>query len=236
MAEACSCGFEDCLLCGAQIASTDAPVAVCEDGKLLDKMGFAPGDVLAVQGLPLERLFFLTAGEAKVLSNRPSGRQQLLYTLGAGEVVGLEALASGIASATVTALTPIQACSISCATAEDLFATDSHTSFRGLRYLLQEREKSWERIQNLGMLGARERIAAFLLSLPEGISGSDGIPLVFSREEIGELTGLTLETVSRHMAALRRDGVIAEDRRGRIRLLDPDALRDLADMAAEETG
>lgn len=236
MPEACSCGFEACLLCGARLATAPEPVPVCEDSTLLGQAELNPGETLTVQGLPLERLFFLTAGEVKVLSSRPSGRQQLLYTLGPGEVVGLEALANGIASATVIALTPTRACSLSLATAKDLFASDSHATFRGLHYLLQEREKSWQRIQNLGMPGARERIAAFLLTLPEGISESRATPLVFSREEIGELTGLTLETVSRHMAALKRDGVIAEDRRGLVRLLDPDTLRDLADMASGETG
>lgn len=55
--------------------------------------------------------------------------------------------------------------------------------------------------------------------------------LRMSREEIGNYLGMTIETVSRTFAKLRKDGVVAVDHR-EIRILRPDELQTLASGAS----
>jgi CRP/FNR family transcriptional regulator len=65
---------------------------------------------------------------------------------------------------------------------------------------------------------AREKLAAFLVSLAQrdamaggrpAPSGRTTIVLPLSREAIADYLGLTIETTSRQMTALRKDGVFA---------------------------
>ncbi len=108
-----------------------------------------------------------------------------------------------------------------------MLRTDTDTAFRTLSHVLRELERSWGRIQDLGLLGARERIASVLLDLPRDREHPEQILLPFTREELSEVTGLTLETVSRHMSWLKRSGIIQEEK-GRILLRDHQALSELA--------
>ena len=73
-------------------------------------------------------------------------------------------------------------------------------------------------------------MASFLLALvPPGINGSPAgpLPLPLSRQEIGEMLGLTVETVSRLMSEFKRENII-EAPRGTVRILDIKRLRSLA--------
>lgn len=80
---------------------------------------------------------------------------------------------------------------------------------------------------------ARSKVAGFLLAMaraasesPCHASGSFELPL--SREEIAGVLGLTIETVSRQIGSLEKDGVVEREGRRGIRLLDPRRLEALA--------
>lgn len=60
----------------------------------------------------------------------------------------------------------------------------------------------------LGRKNAQERIAAFLLELAERLSCKGDITLPMSRQDIADYLGLTIETVSRTLTQLERDGLI----------------------------
>ena len=52
------------------------------------------------------------------------------------------------------------------------------------------------------------------------------VPLPLTREEIANFLGLTLETVSRQMSALKKDGVIGFSDRKSFKVIDLAALHD----------
>ena len=72
--------------------------------------------------------------------------------------------------------------------------------------------RSLERAQNhmllLGRKTAMEKIATFLLDLAERMADHDAIDLPMSRTDIADHLGLTIETVSRSLTHLERDGII----------------------------
>ena len=82
----------------------------------------------------------------------------------------------------------------------------------------------------LGRKTAREKIATFLSMLVRRTNlhgfGADTVELSLplSRDEIGNYLGLTLETVSRQLNALKNEGLIRFIDRRRFEVLDPQAL------------
>ena len=72
--------------------------------------------------------------------------------------------------------------------------------------------RSLERAQNhmllLGRKTAMEKIATFLMDLAERLADHDSIDLPMSRTDIADHLGLTIETVSRSLTQLEREGII----------------------------
>ena len=80
---------------------------------------------------------------------------------------------------------------------------------------------------------SKGRVAAFLLAMARAASHSPCDPaekfdLPMSRAEVAGLLGLTIETVSRQVTALERDGVIVRDGQRGIGIADPARLAALA--------
>jgi len=82
----------------------------------------------------------------------------------------------------------------------------------------------------LGCQKARERIASFLVRLADRVGAhcGDRLDLAMSRQDIGDHLGLTIETVSRTLTALRGTGEILIQNAHQIVLRDMAALRILA--------
>ena len=77
------------------------------------------------------------------------------------------------------------------------------------------------------------RVSAFLLTLARAANPRQGAPaarfdLVLTRGEIAALLGLTIETVSRQLTRLERDGIIRREGARGIRLQDSARLASLA--------
>lgn len=83
----------------------------------------------------------------------------------------------------------------------------------------------------LGRMTAMERVAAMLAWFFDRQGTPDEMHLPLNRCELGQLTGLTLETVSRQMRALEKARVIALPQPARIRVLDAFALNAMTGTA-----
>jgi CRP/FNR family transcriptional regulator, nitrogen fixation regulation protein len=60
----------------------------------------------------------------------------------------------------------------------------------------------------LGRKNAQERVAAFLMEMAERLHSAGSVELPMSRQDIADYLGLTIETVSRTLTQLERNGVI----------------------------
>lgn len=97
-----------------------------------------------------------------------------------------------------------------------------------------DRTRRWMLL--LGRMNAEQRIATFLLDLsdrmPErGCSPertAEALPLPLSRQQIADILGLTIETVSRQLTKLRASAVIDLPSRREVRIRDRKALSELA--------
>ena len=80
----------------------------------------------------------------------------------------------------------------------------------------------------LGRRGAAEKVAVFLLNWAGRTTKSGTLRLAMTRQDIADYLGLTIETVSRSLSQFERDGVIALSSIRDVRLLNNEALEDLA--------
>ncbi|MET0365040.1 MAG: helix-turn-helix domain-containing protein [Sphingobium sp.] len=91
-----------------------------------------------------------------------------------------------------------------------------------------DRARTWMLL--LGRRSAREKVAAFLLDMARRF-GRDAFDLPLNRQQIADILGTTIETVSRQLTALKREGLVDLPTRARVEIRDRQALEDRAEAA-----
>lgn len=97
--------------------------------------------------------------------------------------------------------------------------------------LVTELLRNLSRAQSHAVLLCRrsavEKVASFLLDWSRQPASGSTIALAMTRQDIGDYLGLTIETVSRTLSQLERDGVIELPTVRQIRIRDIEALTEL---------
>lgn len=190
----------------------------------IDDLALATGATLYHEGESAPGVYTLREGLIKLSRVTPDGRQRILRILRAGDVVGLEALATSHYDSEAVALTPAKVCRIP----KEVIHRLSRQSPRLHGRLLQKWQETlrqaddWLAAINFGT--ARQRVGQFILKMRQ--TADPSVSTLFSREDMGAMMDLKLETVSREISALVREGAIeALDRQGRLyRVLDAQRL------------
>ena len=193
---------------------------------------YSEGTRLFSEGEPPRGLFILCAGEAKLSANGPDGRAVTLRLVRKGEVLGLSSVVAN-KPYPITAETRIRS-QVAFISRDDflrLLAAHAEVSIRVAEHLSAELHTAWQQARLLALApSAQARLAQLLLQWAEerGQATRDGIriSLGLTQEAIGELTGISRETVSRLLAGFARRRLI-RTQGGSITLLRPDQLRSL---------
>ncbi|MFP5406807.1 MAG: helix-turn-helix domain-containing protein, partial [Gammaproteobacteria bacterium] len=186
------------------------------------------GDYLLRCGTPFESLFGVRAGSFKTVLLTQDGREQVVGFHLAGEILGLESIGSEFCGADAVALEDGEVVEIP-AQELDAEACREPASQRELLLLLAgEIQRTRRGLLLLGTMRAEERLAAFLLNLSGRLAArgwsSTQFLLRMTREEIGSLLGLKLETVSRILSRFQAEGLIAVRNRD-ITILEMESLK-----------
>ena len=195
---------------------------------LVQRRRLRPGEKLFTKGTPLNSLFAVRAGFLKTCALLPNGDQRILGFHIMGDVLGLDAIATGTHPTEAIALNGCEVCEIPTDRAERLMngRTSIATHFRQL--LSEQIADAGDRIVALGAMSARQRVAGFLLDLAERWAARGYSPnefdLCLTRKEIGSYLGLTFETVSRTLSFFDAQEWIAIDGR-HVRIRNHEALR-----------
>ncbi len=197
------------------------------------------GQHLFRAGDPLHMLYVLTSGSLKTSMADRDERVQVTGFSMPGELVGIEAIASGSYPCNVVAIEDSRCCGIRYSDLERLGhripALQSHLH----RAMSREINRDHELMFLLGNLSAEERTAHFLLNLsgryPLRGGGDELFRLAMSRREIASYLGLEVETISRVMTRLvtRR---ILEVRGKDIRVIDSKALQNILGEGGPDNG
>ncbi|MBW3167912.1 Crp/Fnr family transcriptional regulator [Qipengyuania flava] len=116
----------------------------------------------------------------------------------------------------------------------DRFARDHpRLEHKLLERTLTELDRSRRWMMLLGRMNAGQKVASFLLELTDrlgkaGAGGESFVTLPLSRQQMADVLGLTIETVSRQLSRLRSAGLIDTPSRREIVLRDRRQLEELA--------
>ena len=132
----------------------------------------------------------------------------------------------------VTATTDVVMCCFRKKPFETLIAETPHIAQRLLEMTLDELDAAREWMLLLGRKTAREKIASLISIIArreaalhkKKTSGQISVDLPLTREEMADYLGLTLETVSRQISALKKDGVITLEGNRHVSIPDLDRL------------
>lgn len=158
----------------------------------------------------------------KVLSD---GRRQIDAFHVAGDVFGFETGAEHRLSAEAVSdctLIPYRRRGF-----EVLAGRDDRVAGQLFSYAMRCLERAQEHSLLLGRRSASQKLATFLLEMVDRRCGNEVIDLAMTRQDIADYLGLTIETVSRTLSQLERDGVISLPSARRVCLKDHGALRHL---------
>lgn len=226
----------DCLT--TNLACKDCPIryrAVCahcekEDLATLEQTKFyrhyEAGEVVVWSADEMDFVATVISGVANLSQTMEDGRTQMVGLLFPSDFLGRPG--RGTATYTVTATTDLCLCCFRRRSFEALLKDTPRLASRLLEMALDELDAAREWMLLLGRKTAREKIASLLAILCRRESmlnkaspiGEMTIHLPLTREAMADYLGLTLETVSRQMTALRRDGVIAPLGKRRVTVLD----------------
>jgi len=190
---------------------------------------FEAGQTVVWAGDGMDFVGSVISGIATLSQAMEDGRTQMVGLLLPSDFVGRPGRAT--AAYDVVATSNLVMCCFRRKPFEEMMNATPHIAQRLLQMTLDDLDAAREWMLVLGRKTARERIASLLsiiarrdatLNMSRG-AGPMVFDLPLTREAMADYLGLTLETVSRQISALRKDGVI--ELQGKRHVTVPDVNR-----------
>ena len=177
------------------------------------------GDTVYQAGRPFTHLYVLNSGFVKMVNLSADGRDQIVSLKFRGDWLGFDGIADAVHDCDAIAMDtgevwaiPYDALLVACASRPRLMAA-LHGAMS--REIVGDRNS----LMSVCTLPADARVADFLRGWAQSLAlrglRTDQILLRMTRAEIGSYLGLTLETVSRALSRLAREGLISFADKGR---------------------
>jgi CRP/FNR family transcriptional regulator, nitrogen oxide reductase regulator len=193
----------------------------------------ATGAFFFRQGRAAAVLYVLLAGQVKMTQITPEGQQIILRVVGPGEMFGaVAALGEAVYPASAQAADACVALGWDSATITDLMERFPHLTLNALGIVVARVHEFQDRYRELATERVERRVARALLRLvPQvgrRVEGGVLLDLTLSRQDLAEMTGTTLFTVSRILSRWEQEGLI-ESGRERVVLRRPHSLVQIAE-------
>ena len=194
-----------------------------------------PGDYLFRAGDTFHFFYVLSEGFAKSCYVTEDGHQRTTGLHLRGDILGMDAIATATHGCDAIALDACEVLTVPYDTVLLHCQRNPELAHELLRAFSTEIRSDRELMLSMSTYSAEGRVATLLLEMScrcasRGLSATK-LKLHLSRQEIGSMLGLTLETVSRAFSRLARLGLITVCLRD-IVLLDCDGLLDITTLPA----
>lgn len=195
---------------------------------------FQPGQEIAAAGESTEFLGSVIDGVVALSKTLPDGRRQTVGLMFPSDFIGRPL--QPVAQYDAIAVTPVRLCLFDRPRFERILRDTPVLQNRLLEMTLDELDAARDWMLLLGRKTANEKIATFLSILARRAAALDNrapddglvFALPLTREAIADYLGLTIETVSRQITALRKAGVIELEDARNVRVPDYAALLSVA--------
>jgi CRP/FNR family transcriptional regulator len=200
------------------------------------KQKVARGQTLLWEGDEAPVVANVIGGVLKLAVSTADGREQIVGVVFPSDFIGRPFGKESPFS--VTALTDAEVCIFSRSGFDGFAREHPNLQHKLLQRTLDELDRARQWMILLGRKTATERIATLLLEISNRMGDSgcapiapflDRFELPMDRQQMGDILGLTIETVSRQMSKLKEAGVIGLPDRRSVLIQDRRRLADLAD-------
>ncbi|MCC2596100.1 Crp/Fnr family transcriptional regulator [Pusillimonas sp. MFBS29] len=210
-------------------AALDAALEIAQVCRLAD------GEAAFHQGEPATQFFVLLHGHLKVVQVTPEGEQVVVRYVNPGDVFGIaRAMQRSHYPATTVAVQESIALAWPSAEWDEFISGNPLFAVNALQTVGQRLQDAHSRIRELSTEEVEQRVARAIVRLTDesGEKTDEGILINFpiTRQDIAEMTGTTLHTVSRLLSAWKERGLVSSGRK-RIVVLDVNELIRLAEGA-----
>lgn len=190
------------------------------------RRSFAKGEELFAEGEAADFFYQVVSGTVRVCKLLSDGRRQIDAFQLAGDIFGLE---SGVEHRfTAEAVEDTVVLAFRRGRFTSLLHDNPAFGDQLMASMMASLERAQDHMVLLGRKTAQEKIATFLLDLAGRMAKGDRLDLPMQRTDIADHLGLTIETVSRTLTQMVRDGFIKLGAAGRtITLTDKLALQQL---------
>ncbi|WP_310533995.1 helix-turn-helix domain-containing protein [Novosphingobium sp.] len=170
-------------------------------------------------------------GVLKLSTGTEDGREQIVGVVYPADFIGRPF--GGRTGHSVTALTSAKVCVFGRRDFDEFARNHPALEHKLLERTLAELERTRSWMLLLGRKSASEKVATFLIDMSERLvdTGCEGdgtslsrFELPFSRQQVADVLGLTIETVSRQITRLKSEGVIDLPSRREIVIRNRDEL------------
>lgn len=222
------CG--DCTIRHRAVCARCSGEELAELEKIKFYRTYEAGQTIVWAGDQMEFVASVVTGIATITQTMEDGRTQMVGLLLPSDFVGRPG--REVAAYNITATTDVLMCCFRRKPFEKMMERTPHLAQRLLQMTLDELDAAREWMLLLGRKTAREKIASLLSIIAQRNAALQlrqpadqmTFDLPLTREAMADYLGLTLETVSRQISALRRDGVIVLDGKRHVTVPDIDKL------------
>lgn len=161
----------------------------------------------------LRMLYIVRYGQFKLISENSNGKQQVVGFYMAGDLMGIDMIATGLHQFRVVALENSEVCEIPFSEATDMMSVEpaiQHGFFQAMSVSLNN---VYSRSPFLAKIALDARFANFLLMLGEKYGrlgySQKSFRLSMSRGDIGSYLGISIESVSRLISRFNAQGAVS---------------------------
>jgi CRP/FNR family transcriptional regulator len=210
-------GTSDCRNCGVRDMVLFADLNEQDFGEIhtpIDDMVFSADAPLYTEGETALGVFTLRKGMIKLVRATADGRERIVRVLRPGDVAGLEALANARYDTEAIALVDSQVCRIPLSVLHHLSSHSPRLHKRLMQKWQQALKDADDWLADLNFGSARQRVAALALKMRD--AEQPQFTSFFARDDMGAMLDIKLETVSREISGLVREGALKPcDKQGR---------------------
>lgn len=233
MSDCAKCVVRNRAICSG--LSPDELLALGQKGR---KQSVKRGQTLVWEGDDSLVVANVITGVLKLSVSTADGREQIVGIVFPSDFIGRPFGKESPYS--VTALSDAEVCVFHRSTFDQFAREHPELQHKLLQRTLIELDDARQWMMLLGKKTAEERIATLLIRISERLSSEgcttpafnlDEFELPMDRQQMADILGLTIETVSRQLTRIKSRGVIALPDRRRVIINDRAALQNLAEAA-----
>lgn len=189
---------------------------------------YQAGEVILKQGSPCSNMVFLASGIGKAYIEGIDGKRIIIGFYRPGSMlVGPGLYGNNRHNYSLSALTNLKACFIDTSIIKELVLNNGKFAEGIIKDISSKSQKTHEQLLKLTQKKMHGRLSDGLLYLSDNLFNADQFNCIITRQELGEFTNMTKESVVRILHEFDKEGII-EINNSDIKILDKKRLEQIS--------